>query len=195
MVYTHPELAEGKSWRHIGAYAPLLCIRTSNASAHTNGWHAKDLPLWPREKGKLMDSQVAAQNQLCTPVTPAINTPTSSLPIKKRPLNKVAGRTLMQAPKEQGVNAISSDPKPEPALKDANREMAKMNGDKEEDLEEEPKEVPNVEDKGKPEEAGNGAGEHLHGEHDPVTHFANEISESIDVLANNDHLRNLRTWS
>ncbi|MED6153696.1 hypothetical protein PIB30_104601, partial [Stylosanthes scabra] len=91
--------------------------------------------------------------------TPAINTPTSSLPIKKRPLNKVAGEgtpkavaksfrrrylriaaishTFMQAPMEQGVNAISSDPKPEPAPKDANRETEKMDGDEEEDLKEE----------------------------------------------------------
>ncbi|MED6175337.1 hypothetical protein PIB30_077385 [Stylosanthes scabra] len=173
---------------------------------------ARGLPTRASPRLVALRSQAAAQNQLGTPVTPAINTPTLSLPIKKRPLNKAAGegtpkaaakyfrrrylriatisRTFMQAPKEQGVNAISSDPKLEPAPKDANRETAKMDGDEEEDLKEEPKKVPNVEDEAKLEEAGNGPGEHLHGEYDPVTHFANEISESIDLLANNDHLWN-----
>ncbi|MED6116311.1 hypothetical protein PIB30_099126 [Stylosanthes scabra] len=149
---------------------------------------AHGLPTRASPRLAALRSQVAAQNQLGTLVTPTINAPTSSLPIKKRPLNKAAGRTFMLAPREQGVNAISSDPKLGPTLKDANRKTTEMDGDEEEDLKEEPKKVPNVEDEGQPEEVGNGVGKHLHREQDPVTHFANEISESIDVLANNDHL-------
>ncbi|MED6210814.1 hypothetical protein PIB30_067697 [Stylosanthes scabra] len=132
-----------------------------------------------------MRARLVANSCPETPVTHAISTPTSSLPIKKC-------RTFMQAPKEQGVNAISSNHKPEPAPKDANHETTKMDGDEDEDLKEKPKEVPNVEEEEKPDEEDNRVREHLHGEHNPRDHFVNEISESINVLANNDLLRNYR---
>ncbi|MED6123807.1 hypothetical protein PIB30_052957 [Stylosanthes scabra] len=64
-----------------------------------------------------------------TPTTPAVIAPTPSLPPKKRPSQKTAGRTFIQAPKEQEVIAVSIDSEPEP-------EIAEKNEDVEEDPEE-----------------------------------------------------------
>ncbi|MED6137606.1 hypothetical protein PIB30_066529 [Stylosanthes scabra] len=73
-------------------------------------------------------SQPAANPQPETPVTPTISAPTSSLPPKKRLIQKAAGYTFFRAPKEQEVIVVSSDSEPEP-------EMVKEVEDVEEDPE------------------------------------------------------------
>ncbi|MED6113150.1 hypothetical protein PIB30_068148 [Stylosanthes scabra] len=66
---------------------------------------AHGLPTRASPRLDALRSQVAAQNQLGTPVTPAINAPTSSLPIKKCPLNKVAGEGNDKPDFDGAVNA------------------------------------------------------------------------------------------
>ncbi|MED6164304.1 hypothetical protein PIB30_088422 [Stylosanthes scabra] len=82
-----------------------------------------------------MRSQPAANSQPETPVTQAINAPTSSLPPKKRPIQKKAGRIFFQAPKEKEVNALSSKSEPEHKI-----------AGKEENVEEDPEEGPEEEE-------------------------------------------------
>ncbi|MED6210191.1 hypothetical protein PIB30_061821 [Stylosanthes scabra] len=139
----------------------------SNASLTLLIWHTHDLP--PPAKGKAkaygpptrasprlttLRSQAAVQPQPETPVTPGISGPTSSLPPKKRPIQREAGEctskaaatpirrhsqriatlncALSQAPKELEVIAISSDSETKTA--------------KDDDVEAEPKEELSVEE-------------------------------------------------
>ncbi|MED6137649.1 hypothetical protein PIB30_066918 [Stylosanthes scabra] len=105
----------------------------------------------------VLRSQPAANPQHETPVTPTISAPTSSLPPKKRPIQKAAGegtstiaaqsfrrrsqriaaigRTFFQAPKVQEVISVSSDSEPE-------SEMVKEAEDVEEDPKEDAVEAP-----------------------------------------------------
>ncbi|MED6194583.1 hypothetical protein PIB30_029961 [Stylosanthes scabra] len=128
-------------------------------------------------------SQEAAHLQPQAPVTPAISTPTSRLPLKKRPIQREAGegtskvvatssrrrsqrlttlsRTFHLAPKEQEVIAISSDSEPEPALKEASNGVAGKD-ETEDKPGEDPKEVPQnpkVENGEEQEEAAQGGAE------------------------------------
>ncbi|MED6149562.1 hypothetical protein PIB30_063678 [Stylosanthes scabra] len=102
-------------------------------------------------------SQAVANSQPEAPVILATNVPTSSLPLKKRPIQKKAcegtskaaarsfckrsqriaaiGHTFFQASEEQEVIAVSSDSEPEP-------KMVKEVENVEEDPEEDPVEVP-----------------------------------------------------
>ncbi|MED6116622.1 hypothetical protein PIB30_101925 [Stylosanthes scabra] len=76
-------------------------------------------------------SQPAANPQPETPVTPTISAPTSSLPPKKRPIQKGGRRRHLQSCSE----FLPSDSEPEP-------EMVKETEDVEEDPEEDPVEEP-----------------------------------------------------
>ncbi|MED6126191.1 hypothetical protein PIB30_075975 [Stylosanthes scabra] len=96
-------------------------------------------------------SQAVANSQPEAPVTPATNVPTSSLPPKKRLIQKAASkgtprlqhdpsagdpsRTFFQASEEQEVITVSSDSEPE-------SEMVKEVEEVEEDPEEDPVEAP-----------------------------------------------------
>ncbi|MED6173673.1 hypothetical protein PIB30_061803 [Stylosanthes scabra] len=155
----------GKLKRRPCGYAPVLCVRTGIAEMACNGpspsikekAKAFGPPTQASPRLATLRSHPVANPQPETPVTPTISAPTSSLPPKKRLIQKAAsegtskaaaksfgrrsqrlaaiGRTSFQAPKVQEVIAVSNDSKPE-------LEMVKEAEDEEEDPEEDPVEEP-----------------------------------------------------
>ncbi|MED6137468.1 hypothetical protein PIB30_065298 [Stylosanthes scabra] len=140
-------------------------------------------------------SQSAANPQPETPVTPAVTTPTPTLPPKKRPIQKAAGRTFIQTPKEQEVIAISSDSEPELAIKDTIHEIVEMEEDEEEDPEEDSEEAPQdaeveakVEAKEDPEEdpEEESAAEEVLREEDDFTDYWELVDSDLEDAAGDD---------
>ncbi|MED6152046.1 hypothetical protein PIB30_088199 [Stylosanthes scabra] len=103
-----------------------------------------ELPMRASPRLAALRSRVAAKNQLGTPVTLAINTPTPSLPIKKRPLQKATSEDTSKARarsfrrRYRRIAAIGRTFIQEPAPKDNTCETAKRDGDEEEDPDEDP---------------------------------------------------------